>query len=62
MKKDYERPVVEEVPFLVERPICTASAPFGGGDYDLLPDDFDSDSDSTMEERIMKKNIFKKIF
>ena len=46
MKKDYERPVVKQVPFMVERPICTASTAFGGGDYNLLPDeDFDSDSD-----------------
>ena len=30
---------------MVEQPICTASTAFGGGDYDLLPDDFDSDSD-----------------
>ena len=45
MKKNYRSPVVEQMPFMVEQPICTASAAFGGGDYDLLPDDFDSDSD-----------------
>lgn len=45
MKKDYRSPVVEQMPFMVEQPICTASTAFGGGDYDLLPDDFDSDSD-----------------
>ena len=46
MKKEYKRPTVEQMPFMVEQPICTASAAFGGGDYDLLPDEeFDSDSD-----------------
>ena len=46
MKKDYKRPVVEQMPFMVEQPICTASTAFGGGDYNLLPDEeFDSDSD-----------------
>ena len=46
MKKEYTRPVVEQLPFLVEQPICAASTAFGGGDYNLLPDEeFDSDSD-----------------
>lgn len=46
MKKDYERPVVEQVPFMIEQPFCSASTSFGGGDYGLLPDEeFDSDSD-----------------
>ena len=45
MKKEYKRPVVEQIPFMVERPICTASTAFDGGNYDLLPEGFDSDSD-----------------
>ena len=45
MKKEYKSPVVEQVPLMVEQPICSASTSFGGGDYDLFPDDFDSDSD-----------------
>ena len=45
MTKNYLTPCVEVVPLLVEQPICSASTSFGGGDYNLFPDDFDSDSD-----------------
>lgn len=46
MKKEYKRPVVEQLPIVAEQPICSASASFGGGDYSLLPDEeFDRDSD-----------------
>ena len=45
MKKVYKSPIIELVPLLVEQPICSVSASFGGENYNPYPDDFDSDSD-----------------
>ena len=45
MKLNYLTPKVDVVPMVVEQAICSASTVISGGDYDLYPDDFDSDSD-----------------
>lgn len=45
MNVDYLTPTVEQVPLMVEQAICTASTTFSGGDYTLVPDEFDTDSD-----------------
>lgn len=45
MKLNYLTPTVEQVPMMVEQAVCSASNVISGGDYDLYPDDFDSDSD-----------------
>lgn len=45
MEQKYLTPTAELVPIMVEQAICSASNVITGGDYDLFPDDFDSDSD-----------------
>ena len=46
MNKEYKSPVVGQVPFIIEQPICSTSTSIGGGDYNLMPEEgFDSDSD-----------------
>jgi hypothetical protein len=45
MKQKYLTPTAVQIPMLIEQTICTGSNVITGGDYDIFPDDFDSDSD-----------------
>ena len=45
MKKEYITPEANVFQIILEQPILSASSSVSGGDYDINPDDFDSDSD-----------------